>query len=269
MINLTREKRIQVLNIISFLLVVIVNYLANALPINDYQTGEVSEMYSNLFTPAGVTFSIWGIIYLLLAVFIIYQARGLFSSKKPPLELLNRIGYLFFWSSMVNIAWIFSWHYLQIVLSFIVMLVLVGVLTVIYHLRLDVGQRQVGKYEKYFVQIPFSLYKAWITVATVANFMVLTTALKWDQGPIPGEVWAVVALIFVTLVGIFVYRKRRDIFFQLVFIWALLGIIIKRIFVVEELVLSVVVTAILGILILIFNMIFVQLKVEKRKYKCR
>lgn len=258
--NFSRERRLQILNIISFLLVIIVNGLANYLPINGYQTGEVSSMYPNLFTPAPITFSIWGVIYLALAGFIFYQARGLFGRRKPPTKLLDKIGYLFVWSSVANIAWLLAWHYLQIVLSFFVMLFLVGVLTVVYHLRLDVGRRQVKRGERYFVHLPFSLYKSWITVATVANFMVLTRALDWDQGFISGELWTVAALVFVIVLGIFIYFERRDVYFQLVFIWALIGIIIKRVYIAEELVLSTVVTAVLGILILVFYMLYLQFK---------
>jgi hypothetical protein len=250
---------LQILNIISFTAVIAVNWLANHLPLNGYTTGEVSARYSNLFTPAGVTFAIWGVIYAALAGFVIYQACGLIASKQPLVKLLNKIGYLFVISSAANIGWLFAWHYLRMVLSFVVMIILVGTLTVIYHLRLDVGRREVDGKKKWLVQVPFSLYKAWITVASVANFMVLTRALNWDQGLISAEMWAVAAITVVILLGIYIYRARGDVWFELVFIWVLLGIVIKRVSVADKLVVSVAGAAALGILILVGNMIYVKL----------
>ena len=57
----------------AYLAMVAVNFLANSLPINNRSTGEISDAYPNLFAPAGLAFSIWGLIYLLLGVFVLYQ----------------------------------------------------------------------------------------------------------------------------------------------------------------------------------------------------
>ena len=109
---------------VSFLVMVSVNALANILPINGIKTGEVSGFYENLFTPAGFTFGIWGLIYLLLAGYILYQL-GLFQTKNTLNEdLLNRVGLYFSISSIANTAWIFSWHYHLIVFSMFIMIII-------------------------------------------------------------------------------------------------------------------------------------------------
>ena len=112
-----------------------VNALANILPVNGRNTGEISDSYENLFAPAGLTFSIWGVIYLLLGTHVLYQL-GLFRGAElddgprlgggarvgadevsPRADLLQRVGVLFSVSSLVNVAWIFSWHYDLILVS--------------------------------------------------------------------------------------------------------------------------------------------------------
>lgn len=50
----------KILVVVTFAAMLTANALANILPINGKSTGEVSDSYSNLFAPAGVTFSIWG-----------------------------------------------------------------------------------------------------------------------------------------------------------------------------------------------------------------
>lgn len=245
---LNQEERFQILNIISFIAVIIVNALANLLPFNGYQTGEISRMYPNLFTPAPITFSIWSLIYFTLALFVIYQAQGLISSQEAPTKLLKKVGYLFFLSSAANIGWLFAWHYLKIKLSFLIMLLLLVSLLVIYHSRLNIGMNLERRKEKVFVQLPFSLYTAWITVATFANLTVLIVDLNLYGKFIPAQLWTI-ALILIT-VFLTVYFYRRDIYYNLVISWALLGIIIKRVFIAEELVSGVVLAAGLGILII-------------------
>ncbi len=255
-INL-KYKLLQILNILSLLAVIIVNALANALPINDLTTGEISAMFPNLFTPAGITFSIWGLIYLLLAGFIFYQARGLLGKRELNKELLDRINILFIISSLANIVWIFTWHYLKIELSFLIMLILASSLIIIYR-RLKTAQRGVKAKERLFVHLPFSIYTAWITVATLANLTVLF--VEWDIYAviIPEILWTITMIAIATAVGIYIYQKYRDIYYNLVIIWALLGIVIQRVFIAEQLVLSVVIAAVAGVLtiasrILIFD----------------
>jgi len=137
-----------ILNLFGFLGTVIVNGLANALPINNKTTGELSDQYPNLFVPAGLTFSIWGLIYILLAIFAIYQLIIVIRKDTKQSSFIERIGLLFFGSSVANIGWIFAWHYEIVPLSLVLMLLLLGCLIAIY-LRLHIGKSASTRTEKY------------------------------------------------------------------------------------------------------------------------
>lgn len=222
------NKRILLLgNIVAFIGTIVVNYLANALPIGGNTTGALSDSYPNLFVPAGITFSIWGVIYLLLLCFIVYQARDLFKKEQKDDETINKIGFFFILSSIANISWIFIWHYRLTWLSLLFMFAILGMLLAIY-LRLDIGKTRPAFLENIFVHIPFSIYLGWITVATIANITALLVSLGWDGFGLPENVWAIVMICAACLITLLVLLTRKDIAYALVILWALTGIIIKR-----------------------------------------
>ncbi len=219
---------LQVLNILGFLFMVAVNYAANALPLNNISTGEVSDLYPNLFTPAGFTFSIWGLIYLLLLGFSIYQSRDLFSAGKQEMPFLNKIGYLFFISGILNSAWIFAWHYLQIQLSMVIMILLLLVLIKIY-LNLDIGRQTVSSAESFWVHLPFRVYLGWIIIATVANASTLLVDLGWERFGLSEVFWTIIVIGTAAVITIAFLKLRQDLAIGLVTIWALLGIVVNRV----------------------------------------
>jgi hypothetical protein len=239
---------LSILNITGYLAVVTVNALANILPINGVTTGELSDRYPNLFVPAGITFSIWGLIYILLAIFVVYQLVSVLKRDPEGYEFTERTGIFFFVSCIANAGWIFAWHYTIVPLSLVLMLILLGSLITIY-LRLGTGKRDTSKKEKYMVHLPFSIYLGWITVATIAN----VTAFQVDAGrtnAVPGEqFWAVLVIVVAIAIALAVLITRRDIFFALVVDWALLGILIKRLATTMIPVWSVVITSIAGLVI--------------------
>jgi hypothetical protein len=217
---------LSILNIIGFLGTVIINGLANAIPINNKTTGELSNQYPNLFVPAGLTFSIWGLIYILLAVFALYSLLNAIK-KEATGSFIDKIGILFFLSCIANMGWIFAWHYEIVPLSLVFMLFLLGCLLAIY-LRLGVGKKGSVKKEKYIVHLPFSLYLGWITIATIANVTALLVDLNWNRFGLSEQFWAVAVIVVGIAITLIVILKRQDIFYSLVVDWALLGILIKR-----------------------------------------
>ncbi len=210
------------LNILAFVVVIVVNALANTLPFNGLSTGDIANSYPSLFTPAGYVFAIWGLIYLLLAVFALYQALP---AHRDNLRLA-RLGYLFVISCALNIAWLFSWHYLQITLSMLLMLGLLVTLVLIYQ-RLKIGQGHVSRGESLAVRLPFSVYLGWITVATVANASVFLLELG-VRGGWAAPFWAFVMLAAATLIGLTMLRRRGDVAFVGVLIWAFVGIAVRQ-----------------------------------------
>jgi len=224
--NLLR-KNLSLLNLLGFLGMITVNYLAVTLPLNNKTTGELSDQYPNLFVPAAITFSIWGVIYLLLAVFIVYQLVYAFGKNHPRKSFLEKIGLLFFVSSLANIFWIFAWHYEVIYLSLLLMLILLGSLVAIYQ-KLRIGISDALNSEKYLIHLPFSIYLGWITIATIANTTTLLVHLGWGRFGFSEQFWTVVVISVGIVISLIMLFRRRDIFYCLVVDWALLGIIIKQ-----------------------------------------
>jgi hypothetical protein len=221
-------KALQVLNIIGFSLVIVVNALANILPIAGIGTGEVSALYPSLFTPAGFTFSIWGVIYLLLLIFVIYQAKGLFGKANEPIsKLVNQIGIWFLISCLANASWIFVWHHQMISASLFIMLVILFSLIKIY-INLGIGKSKESSSQSYLVQIPFSVYLGWITVAAIANISIFLINIGWKGFGLSPVFWTVVVIGAATAITILMLVKRKGIFFSLVILWAFFGIISKR-----------------------------------------
>jgi hypothetical protein len=213
------------LNLLGFVAMVTVNGLANALPINHHTTGELSDSYPNLFVPAGVTFSIWGIIYLLLLAFVIYQ--WLILLKKKEGKFIGTLGPWFFFSCLANGSWILAWHYELVFLSLLIMLLLLSCLLVIYQ-RLQIGLSGAFRAEKFLVHLPFSVYLGWITIATIANVTALLVHLGWNGFGLSQETWTIVMILAGTAITMAVLFTRQDIYFALVIIWALFGIYLKR-----------------------------------------
>ncbi len=200
-----------------------INALANALPLNGQTTGEISDRFQVFFVPAGYVFSIWGLIYLGLVAFGVYQALRA-QGDNPR---LRSIGWLFVGSCVANIAWIFFWHYELFPLTLVAMLTLLALLIVIY-LRLGIGRTQVSAAENWCVRVPFSIYLGWITVATIANVTDLLDYLHWSGWGIRPEVWAVIMLVAGLIITALVILTRGDIAYGLVIVWAFIGIAVKQ-----------------------------------------
>ncbi len=216
-----KDTLLKVVNTVTTLVVIVINALANALPINGLNTGQISDRFEVYFVPAGYVFSIWGLIYLALLAFTVYQ--WLPQSDKAR----ERIGYFYALSGIANSVWIFLWHYLQFPLTLLAMLVLLGSLIAIY-LRLGIGQRRFETLERWAVQIPFSIYLGWITVATIANVTSLLDYLRWGGWGIAPEIWAVIMLLVAAGVALAVSFTRGDIAYILVIVWAYIGIAVKH-----------------------------------------
>ncbi|MFX1275459.1 MAG: hypothetical protein ACFFBP_03170 [Promethearchaeota archaeon] len=218
---------LQIGNILSVLLTIIINMIAVLLPLNNLTTGEISDIYPNLFVPANITFSIWSIIYLLLGIFAIYQGRDIFKKEKEDLEFLEKISYFFILSSIGNIAWIFAWHYLQIGLSIIFMIIILLSLIIIY-LRLDIGKSDAPRGEKLFIHVPISVYLGWITIATIANITALLVSFGVEPFGLFAEIWTILIIIVAMMITSIILYIRKDIAYSLVVIWAAIGIFLKQ-----------------------------------------
>jgi len=216
---------LRIFNLVAFVIMVTVNALANALPLNNMSTGAISDAYPNIFAPAPLTFSIWGLIYLLLGLFILFQL-GVFNGKSgADYKTIKRIGGWFIISSLLNAAWIFSWHYLMIPVSMVLMVGILISLIITYH---TITSEPLTKKERYLVKLPFSIYFGWITVATIANATTLLVSFGWNGFGISEVVWMFVALAAGVAIGVTTMIKKKDVAYGLVILWAYIGILNKH-----------------------------------------
>jgi hypothetical protein len=228
-ISTAKIKLLQILNVVFFIVMVIMNGLANGLPINGKTTGQLSNQYPNLFVPAGITFSIWGVIYTLLLCFCIYQIKSLFSKKPEPhlALILNGIGFLFIINAIFNALWIVVWHYEILPLSLLFMVGILGTLVMI-NTNMKTVQPYISGWTAFFVKASFGAYLGWICIATIANVTAILVANGFMTNSISGESWTVIMIIIGSIVGFITTVRMRNHYIALAIIWALTGIIIAR-----------------------------------------
>jgi hypothetical protein len=202
------------INLVLFVGMIVMNYLANALPLNNKTTGELSDSFPNLFVPAGITFSIWGIIYLLLLIYCVVQFTG--SNQIA----ISKISLVFGISCILNAFWIITWHYGKLPLS---LLVMVGMLVSLIYINMAIEHLPFG-----IIKAAFGVYLGWICIATIANVTALLVKYNWNGFGASQETWTIIMIaIGVLLVSLTIYRISNP-FLGLSVIWAFTGIIIKR-----------------------------------------
>jgi hypothetical protein len=203
-------------NIVAFLLVIVMNVLSNALPINNQTMSVISAKYPSLFTPAGFTFSIWSVIYLALLTFVVYQSLP----AQRQNQSIAGISRLFQINCIANATWIVVWHYELLAVSVLVMFVILATLVLIY-------RKLIG--DALILRLPFSLYTAWISLATIANISALQINSGWDDTGMSAVQWTLLKLALAGAIGTSVILKLRDIPFILVVAWAAYGISVMQV----------------------------------------
>lgn len=205
---------IRILNLAFFTAMIVMNYLANALPINNKTTGQISDSIPNLFAPAGITFSIWGIIYLLLLVYCILQFRDAHK------VISIRIGWYFGFSCVLNAIWIVFWHYEKLPLSLIVM---IGILAMLVLINVGIRDLPFG-----LIKAAFGIYLGWICIATIANVTALLVHYNWQGLGLSEETWTIIMISAGALIATVTLLRLNNPFLGLSVIWAFAGIILKR-----------------------------------------
>ncbi len=213
----------QILVIIAVVATVIVNGLANALPINGITTGEISDKFDVLFVPAGYVFSIWGVIYIGLLAYAVYQALPADRDSAR----LRSIDVPFYVASLANIVWIFLWQYLHFSLTLIAMFTLLISLIIIYR-RLNIGISAPPLGDHWLVQFPFSIYLGWVTVAAIANVTVALEAAGWGRFGLSDQFWFLAVMVVALVIAGLVTWRRGDLAYLAVLAWAFAGIAVKH-----------------------------------------
>jgi hypothetical protein len=232
-------RALAVLAALAFIAMVTANALANILPLNGVNTGVLSDEIPNLFVPAGLTFAIWGLIYLLLAghaVAILAEAFGTraAAAAAPGWEAAD--GLLLVGNYLSNTAWIFAWHWRLVPLSFLLMLIILGSLIALelrVHARRAPGaalSRDGGRsaLSAFLLSTPLRVYLGWISVATIANATALLVKSGWKGFGIDPAAWTVVVILAGLAVALGLILRHRAVAAPLVVVWAYAGIVIKR-----------------------------------------
>jgi hypothetical protein len=224
-------KGLSIIAVLGFLAVVVVNGLANALPLNGVNTGQLSDEIPNLFVPAGLTFSIWGLIYLLLAGYsaaILREAfrGGVLAARAPAWTV--RDGALFILNMAANIGWIFAWHWRLVGLAMVLMLVILATLIALEQASQAKLASGASRSRTFFLTVPLRVYLGWISVATIANATALLVKLGWGGFGLSERFWTVVVIAAGLAVALGFSLWKRQVAAPLVVVWAYAGIVIKR-----------------------------------------
>ncbi len=225
----SRFTLLAIINFLCFTAVIVVNYLSNSLPLNGKTPGELSDQYPNLFVPTGLTFAIWGIIYIFLLGWVLGQMLGLFSPRQRERCTANveNTGWLFALTCALNVGWLFAWHWEHIGLSIIVMITMLATLITLNE-KIGNGRAATNAYEKWLAYPAFGLYQGWITVALIANVTAFLVASGWTGFGIAESIWAILMILVGAGVAVYMVLSRNMIFHGIAVAWALLGIYLKR-----------------------------------------
>jgi hypothetical protein len=220
---MTKHRIWQGLVVAAVLGTIVMNALANIVPFNGQQTGDVSDKYPVLFVPAGYVFSIWGVIYAGLIGYAVFQALPA-QGANPRLQ---RIRGWVLPNLVANSIWLLLFHFELLALSVAVITFMLLSLIVIY-LRLEVGRTAVSTAERWLAHVPFTLYLAWLTVATIANISVWLYSLQWSGLGLSAAAWTNTLLVVATAISVALSLKNRDAVFITVPLWAFVGIAVKQ-----------------------------------------
>ena len=209
----------------AFAAMIIVNALANLIPFGGKTTGQVSEAYSNLFTPAPITFAIWGLIYLVMGIFVIEQwGVGAFRENGP--KYLDAIGPWFAVSCIFNIGWIFSWHADAIGLSCIMIL---GMLVSLIFAEVGISSVSATGLSRVITVGGFDLYLGWIVAALIANTCVYLSQFS-GSGLLYNDLYrTITALVVGTLIAVMIELLFGKWVTVASVLWAFVGIMNRHI----------------------------------------
>lgn len=211
-------------NAVSYIFMVVMNGLATTLPLNGRTTAEISDSFANTFAPAGYVFSIWGVIYTALLIFIGYS----FTKRGRESLAVRRVGWLFVTNAIANGIWIIFWHYGMFPATMALTIVLLVTLCLIA-VRIGTPSQAATRADRWMVHLPFAIYLGWVSVATIANAAVMFLDMGWNGEPLTPEAWTLALIAIATGIGTVMVLRRGEVAFAGVLIWALVGIAVKQV----------------------------------------
>ena len=204
---------------------ILINTLSNIFPLNGVSVGNLSNtLFASVqIIPANYAFAIWGLIYIGLIAFGIYQLQP--TQRENP--RLQHSGYLLAIACISQCAWIYLFLARVFPLSNLAMLGILVPLMVMYQ-RLGIGRERVSRQERWFIHLPISVYLGWISVATIVNVAIGLYSLKWYGWGIAPSIWTVVMMTIASIIAAVISIQRHDTAYVLVIVWALVAISIRQ-----------------------------------------
>jgi hypothetical protein len=218
-------KGLAIATVVVILATIAINTLSNLFPPGGQNVGEIANttLAGVLITPANFAFAIWGLIYLGLLAYGIYQ----FHRDRRRHPDIQRVDQLLIGACIAQIIWIYLFTFEQFGWSIVAMVAILLPLIAIYQI-LNIGRERVSRHRRWMAQIPFSLYLAWIAVATIVNVASALYAVGWQDLGLSGVAWTVIMVLVAAALGAIVLWQRRDVVFTLVFVWALTAIALRH-----------------------------------------
>ncbi|MBK0381765.1 hypothetical protein I5M32_02230 [Pedobacter sp. SD-b] len=225
-----KVKSLAILNLVFFVIAFTVSNLSQLKIFGGVTNADISDKYATVFTPAGITFAIWGLIYLSLFGFTIYHLIKAYKDNvhSEASQAILKIGNLFIINNIATTFWVFAFTYEYLLVSMILIIIQLITLLMIF-IKLNLFDIDKSFYNKLFTQFPLSIYFAWLCVANVANISLYLTSIGWSGFGIPESLWAQIMIIVIALVSFFIVVFKRNVFFGLVAVWSVYGIRIKRV----------------------------------------
>jgi hypothetical protein len=223
-------KKIRLLAILNFLFFVVsfsTSTLSQFKVFNNQDNSQISAKYDTLFTPAGITFSIWGIIYISLFAFVIFHLIKAFKQNENSEANVStqKMGYLFILNNLATTLWVFAFSFEKLGLS--LLLIVLQLLTL---LKINIDLKIYDPYKslssRILTQLPLSIYFGWICIATIANFSLYLVSIGWNGG-FSAINWANILIWASLALSIFMTLHKKNPYFGLVVMWALYGIQLK------------------------------------------
>ncbi|MEE4184522.1 MAG: tryptophan-rich sensory protein [Gammaproteobacteria bacterium] len=223
-VMVTAASRLQAwANGVALAITLVVNSLANLLPMNGQTPSEIAARFPVYFVPADFTFGIWGLIYLALISFVVYPLVA----RQEAESAVGRIGWLFVLSCFGNAAWVLAWQYNYFTFSLVFMVIMVASVAAIY-VRLGINRRLVAARERWIMHTPVSLYLGWLTVAAISNLSCVLYYRDWSGWGLSEASWMLIVLAMIAVLSFSIAWLRRDRVFLAVVVWALIGIASKH-----------------------------------------
>ncbi|MDD3743776.1 MAG: hypothetical protein PHX54_09155 [Lentimicrobiaceae bacterium] len=224
--TLKKQQSLSILNLISVLFAIGINYYSQIYKINGNTVSDISQKYNNLFTPAGYAFSIWGLIFLAILVFSGYQLYRTFGLKKP-MDFISQTGGWFALINFLNGLWIVAWLNEYTTISVIIMmLMLLSFIKIIVNTNMERWHAPANVIV--FAWWPLSIYAGWISVATIANIAAWLTAMNWDGEFLSEFWWTIIMIVAAVIINLMIIYKRNMREFALVGVWALVAIHVRH-----------------------------------------